>query len=60
MHVKLYGMAGTPTASECSKIDGVKSVRIERADKGYLDFELVEDEIRTLGGNEYQVAYDSK
>jgi hypothetical protein len=56
----LYGMAGSPTADTYKDAENVASVDIYRADKGTLRFHLVSDEIRALGGNEYQVTYESE
>jgi len=56
---KLYGMAGSPTVDTYESAENVGGLQISRADKGVLNFRLVPDETRTIGGNEYQVVYDS-
>ena len=58
--VRLYGMAGSPNHDEYSKLENASKVRIERYDKGYLNFNLNNDEIIVLGSNEYMVSYTSK
>jgi len=56
----LYGMAGSPTADTYKDAENVNRVDIYREDKGTLRFYLSRDEIRALGGNEYQVVYESE
>ena len=58
--VNLYGMAGSPTVDTYSTYKGINSVRISRADKGVLNFRYVPKETRSIGGNEFQVVYDSE
>jgi hypothetical protein len=53
-------MAGSPTVDTYTQAQNVDRVQISRADKGVLGFRLVPQEIRTIGGNEYQVVYDSE
>ena len=56
----LYGMAGSPTVDTYKDTEGVGGVQIARFDKGILNFRLVAGETRAIGGNEYQVVYDSE
>lgn len=58
--VDLYGMAGSPTADTYQDAEGINQIDIFRADKGTLKFYFVPTETRTLGGNEYQVVYESE
>lgn len=58
--VNLYGMAGSPTVDTYTGYRNVGGLQISRADKGELSFRLAVNEIRTIGGNEYQVVYDSE
>ena len=62
VRVNIYGMAGTPTVSTYGKATegDVSRVVIGRADKGKLAFYHVPNENRDLGGNEYQVVYQSQ
>jgi hypothetical protein len=57
---RLYGMAGSPTADTYAESEGIGHVSIYRADKGTLNFRYIAEETRPLGGNEYQVIYDSE
>jgi len=56
----LYGMAGSPTVDTYSSAENIRRVQISRADKGVMSFNYVPHETRALGGNEYQVVYDSE
>lgn len=57
--VNIYGMAGAPTADTYSQGIGIQQVTIGRVDKGKLLFRYVPSLTSNLGGNEYQVIYES-
>lgn len=58
--VRLYGMAGAPNYDQYKDLENTSKIRIERYDKGYLNFILNKDDIVVLGSNEYMVSYTSK
>lgn len=59
-YVNLYGFAGAPTVDTYASVENIRRLQIIRVDKGFLNFNLVPDETRALGGNEYQVVYASE